>query len=330
MAVSTAPSGTNYNMATAAGAHAFFLALHNHMVAVGLTQGTTGSDYNVAGTDAQMPTVVLSTSPWLVYDFTDAANATYPITVWFRMVYGYTISTDAGKLRYVLQYRVSEGQSGGVALGDDLQCYTGIGSPAGGSSTSYNTTYSGSIGDFVRYDGNSLTVILGGGGISVSYNSHNSSLCEFHLERRYTVSTGLVAAGFTGWLPYADPAVDSPTQYQANGIVYGGAVNPDTRATVYASSAVAHLLYTEAHIRPTTASLLVSAGAALAAPVYFMGASNVPTPAMKLFTVPLASFLQGRVYTMDFTGVPKQYLIFRPYSSVMKVQSLAYAIEWEP
>lgn len=320
----------NYPMATAADAHAFFLALDGHLTTVGLTQGTTGSDYNVAGSSSQMPTTALGTSPWLVYAFTDTANATYPITVWFRMVFGYTGSSGAPSLRYVLQYRITEGQSGGTpGAGADFQCYDGISTPANGASAT-TSTYSGSIGDFVRYDGNSLTIIMGAGGLTSSYNGHNTSLVELHIERRYSVSTGLVGAGFTGWVPYGTPAVLSPPQYVAGSITYGGDINPLTRGAIYVSSgSPSNEFYLDGHTRPLHTKLLTSSGSAIAAPVFFMDPTHRPTPAQKLFTVPFASFTQGGVYTLDFLGVARPYLIYRPYTSALKASTLAFAIEWE-
>jgi len=327
MAISTRPT-YNYDLSTASGAHDFFVALDGHLTAVGLTQGTTGADYNVAGTSSQMPTVALSTSPWLVYDFTDTANATHPITVWFRMVYGYTTSSDSSVLRYVLQYRVSEGQSSGTALGNDLQCYDGIASPVD-SGNSYSTSYTGALGDFVRYDGNSLTVIMGAGGVYSNYNSHRTSLCEMHIERRYTVATGLVGAGFTGFVPPSAVNVSSPPQYATGGYSFPGSANPNAKATPYVSSGAPNVFFASAETRPTTTPLLVAAGAAVVAPVFFMDPAHRPTPAMKMFTVPLASFTQGSVTTMDFSGVSKPYLIYQPYSTNIKSGPLAFAIEWE-
>lgn len=327
MAISVG-SPFNYDLSTTAGAHAFLIALDSRLIAVGLTRATTGSDYNVAGADTQIPTTALGVSDWLAYDFTDTANATYPITVWFRIVYGYTSSSYSTSLRYVVQYRVSEGQTSGTANGADLQCYDGINTPA--SMTTQSTTYSGSIGDFVRYDGNSLTVLMGAAQVTVGYSGHTSSILELHIERRYSTSTGLVEAGFTGWVPYAAPAVRSPAQYVSGGISVVGSTNPSSRVTSYVSSASpSNVFYTDAYTRPTAAELQTSGGAAIAAPVFFMDATHRPTPAMKLFTVPLASFTQGVVYTMDFTGTAKPYLVYRPYSSNIKASSFAYAIEWE-
>lgn len=319
----------NYSLDSQAGAHAFMQALNTRLLAVGLIRATTGSDYDVNGAATQMPTTALATSAWMAYDFTDAVQSTFPITVWFRMVYGYTCSTASTSLRYVVQYRVSEGQSSGAALGADLQCYTGVGTTAAGGAA-YGTTYANSIGDFVRYDGNSLTVIMGANGITAAYNSHNSSLLELHIERRYSVSTGLVGRGFTGWVPACDPGVSSPAQYAAGGYSFAGGTNPSLRTTPYVSSNEgANIFYTEAYMRSTSTALLTSSGAALAAPVLFMDPAHRPTPAMKLFTVPIASFTQGIVYTMDFLGDERPYLIYRPYSTSLKASVLAYAIEWE-
>lgn len=319
----------NYSLDTQAGAHAFMQALNTRLLAVGLSRATTGTDYDVNGAATQMPTTALATSAWMAYDFTDSAQSTFPITVWFRMVYGYTCSTASTSLRYVVQYRITEGQTSGVAAGADLQCYTGVSATAGGA-TAYNTGYTGSIGDFVRYDGNSLTVIMGANGIVVAYNSHASSLLELHIERRYSVSTGLVGRGFTGWVPVCDPAVSSPTQYTVGGYSFAGSTSPVNRATPYVSSGVStNLFYTEAYARSTSTALLNSSGAALAAPVMFMDPTHRPTPAMKLFTVPLASFTQGNVYTMDFLGDERPYLVYRPYSTSICASVLAYAIEWE-
>lgn len=126
MAISTtAGNPVQYNMRTAEGAHAAMLALHAHLLKVGLSRTTTGTDYDVDGTSSQIPTTRFGTSAWLAYNFTDAAQSTFPITVWFRVVLGQSGVQNVGYESYIFQYRISEGQSSGTPLGAVWECFGG-------------------------------------------------------------------------------------------------------------------------------------------------------------------------------------------------------------
>lgn len=329
MAISTLSSPVNYNMATQLGAHTAMLALHGHLSKIGLSRVMTGDDYDLGGDETQISTTYLATTSWLAYNFTDAEQSNYPITVWFRIVRGRFGGNTAGSETYAFQYRVSEGVSAGAPLGANFETFDGIASTPGGGTT-YASSYSGSWGDYFRYDGNSLTIIMAANGWYNAYNSYRSSLLEMHIERRYSILDGSVGRGFCGWFSPGGPTIAPPPQWATGGISYGGNANTTARATAYVSSSdTNNIFFTDAYSRPTTASLTTTGGAAVVMPVMFLDQNTKPTTAMKLFTAPLASFTHLSVVTLDFSGEDKKYFVYRPVTSDIGASIFAYLIEWE-
>lgn len=327
MAVSVLSNPVDYNMTTAEGAHAYMLALHGHLTKVGLARVMTGDDYDLNGDGTQLPTTFTETSGWLAYNFTDVVQGSYPITVWFRLVRGRWAGTTTGDA-WGTQYRVSEGVVGGVPQGANFETFDGA---TGQYSTStYACSFNSALGDFVRYDGNSLTVLLGVNGWTVNYSSHRTSLLELHIERRYSATTGEVERGFTGWVTPGGPTIAAPPQWISAGISYASNTNPTSRPTVFvASEESANNLFTTAHSRPTDSVMTLTGGAAVVAPIWTLDAVNRPTVFGKLYTGVYAVMPNLSVLALDFTGVEKKYLSYRPVTSNMAGSVFTFLFEWE-
>lgn len=329
MAISVLSNPVNYNMTTQLGAHQAMLALHAHMTKIGLTQATTGSDYNLAGDETQISTSLATPTGWLAYNFTDAPQSSYPITVWFRLVRGRFGGNTVGSETYCFQYRVSEGLSSGAPLGANLETFDGLGSQPGGANT-YAQTYTTSMGDYFRYDGNSLTILMAVNGWNSGYNQYRASLLEMHIERRYSIVDGSVGRGFCGWFAQGGPTISSPPQWVTGGISNAYSSDTKLRVTAYVSSSDGNnIFFTDAYARPSTSVLISTGGSAVVAPVFFLDQDTKPTVAAKLFTAPYANFTQMQVVSLDFSGATKKYFAYRPITSNLANSVFTYLIEWE-
>ena len=327
MAVSASPVPVSYNMNTQLGAHQAMLALHGHLSKVGLSRATTGSDYNVVGDETQIPTTLFATSGWLAYNFTDAAQGSFPLTVWFRIIRSYWGGSAVGSQAWGFQVRVSEGQSGGAPLGANLENFDGVSNNAPGATGNYPQTFAGSDGDFVRYSGNALTVLFGLGMWSNVYG-HGSALVELHIERRYSAVDGAVGRGFCGWFAPGGPGQTGFPMWAYSGVTYDP--DPGQRGSYIVSSGdSANIFMVDTWVRPTTPQLVLSAGAAVVMPVLFLDQDTRPVAAGKMFTAPYSAFVQRQPISLDFSGATKKYFPHRPRSGGIRGTSFTYLFEWE-
>lgn len=310
----------NYDVATAAGAHAIMQAIHTYMVGVGLTKANwTGTyDGDVTGTSAQAPTTNGGTSAWQAFNFSDSAQATYPITVWFRLIYGNFVNSGTGLYRYVVQVRVSEGVDGsGNALG---RVVNRTPSTYGYSSgVDYAITFNTSAGDFARYDGDSLTFILGNSGVHQTNDGIRWGAVELHLERRYDVVTDLVGAGFSGLIAehVGTSALLGNNRGQAASAMF---------TTLDASTSLTSQTHAN---RPGGATLTdYDNTAAVVTPIYCYDPNQRVATYRKMFTIPQAMVTNGAVITLNFSGSEKKYLAFKSTGTSLTA-TYAILFEWE-
>lgn len=329
MAISTLVNPVNYNLNTALGAHNLMLAIHSHMTKVGLSRVMTGTDYNLAGDETQLSSTFGDTSGWLAYNFTDAAQSNYPLTIWFRIVRGQWLTSATSGALWGPQYRVTEGISGGAPLGANFENYDGVNGV--GTSAAYVHTFSGSLGDFVRYDGNSLTVLIGLHGWYASYSgTPRTSIIELHMERRYSAINGELGGGWCGWFSPGGPGQPPPPHWVTGGVNWASLNDPKTRPVTYVSSQNgANIFFRDGQARSTSPPLLTTGGAAVIAPVMFLDQASRPTLAAKVFTGPYSVLPNLSVTYMDFTGVDKKYLAYRPQDNTMADGAISFLFEWE-
>lgn len=327
MAVSTLSYPINYNIVGALGAHNFMLALHAHMEKVGLSRVSTGADYNVAGDETQLTATDGAYSGWLAYNFTDPAQSAYPITIWIRLQYGWYGSQHTSSRTFCVQVRVSEGVSiGGAPLGANLEAFcNNLTALAANNPPQFNT----SLGDYVRYSGDALTLIMGMNGFKVGFGSARGSLIELHIERRYSVTTFEVQRGFSGWVQ-TPPGCVAPPQWVAGGISWSETAQIGGAVTSYVSSTEAgHWFFTRAYERPTHALLRENAGAGVVAPIHTLDGLGRTTTFGKLFTAPKSLFPSGGIFTLDFAGQERPYLACNPSSTEMYSSLFCHLFEWE-
>lgn len=331
MAVSVLSNPVNYQMRTKLGAHQFMLALHDHLTKVGLARTLTGDDYDVDGDETQLSDAAFGdVSNWLAYNFTDGAQSMYPITVWFRLVWAVpTTSASAPNAPYFCpQYRISEGVSSGLPLGANFEMFSS-GPP--NYSGALTTNFTGSLGDYVRYDGNSLTVLMAPYGIVSSYNNYRGALIDLHIERRYRPSDGAVGRGVIAWAQPGSPHLDAPPQYAAAfGAMWAATTNPLQRAMLTLSTAEGNNLFIrDPHTRCDEAILNNSGGSATVAPIVALDHEGSPTVFGKFFTAPANAFTNLRTTQLDFTGELKTYLAYRPATCTVGASNFTFLIEWE-
>lgn len=320
MAKSTASGGapTNYDLRTQAGAHAAMQALSTHLLAVGLTSNTFTGRYDVAGSSSQMPTVLGNASPWMAFDFSDAAQATYPITVAFRFLYQSSFSSAAATAAYRPQFRVSEGVASGT--GDPLGRYVlydsnAVGGSPSASGDSFKFYVQTSKGDFVRYSGDALTLIVAANGASNPSNGGGPcSLFDLHIERMRDATTGAVQAGFAG-LTQPPRLGNSGGHYPVMTADAGQSAERLPLCFVNLSTPLTPIIY-NSHLRAGGANCLLDGTTAVVAPIYYRDANGHFSALKKLFTVPTASIPDTlATYTLDFSGGETLYLAHRPGGS---------------
>ena len=329
MAVSYQSPLITYNMNTALGAHQAMLALHAHLTKVGLSRATTGADYNVAGDETQIPTTYPNVSNWLAYHFTDPAQSSFPITVWFRIVRGKWSGSTSSSEAYGFQSRISEGLFGGAPLGAVLENFDGVANNTGGGTSPYPSTYSNSNGDFIRYSGSALTILFGVYQWQHSFGPGNT-LIEMHLERRYSVVDGAVGRGFCGWFSTGGPGQSGMPMWASAGVSLSA--HPQSRSLYFVSSSdVTNIFMADAYARCVASPLILTGGAAVVAPVPFLDQNARPTVASKLFTAARSVFTQRQPVTLDFSGTDKVYLPYNPGPNPNNVfpSSLTFLFEWE-
>lgn len=327
MAISTLPLPVSYNLNTALGAHQAMLALHGHLMKVGLSRATTGTDYDVLGDETQIPTTLFDTSGWLAYNFTDAAQSDFPITVWFRIIRSYWAGSATGSQAWGFQVRVSEGQAGGAPLGANLEIFDGVSNNNPSNGNTYPQYFYGSQGDFVRYSENALTVLFGLGMWSNAFG-YGCALVELHIERRYSAVDGSVGRGFCGWFAPGGPGQTGFPMWAYSGATYPP--DPGLRGSCIVSSGDStNIFMVDTWTRPTTPQLMLSAGAAVVMPVLFLDQDTRPVAAGKMFTAPYSAFTQRQATSLDFSGATKKYFPHRPQSGNIRGSSFTYLFEWE-
>lgn len=316
------------SMQAASDAHSVMVELNARLTAVGLTRATFTGSYDPAGSSSQMPSVA-GVSAWMAFNFTDSLQSSYPVTVWFAMQYRNAMDTSA--LTYMPQFRISEGVDGsGNALGRVHEfIHTGL---AYTPNATYRYFVYGSLGSFVRYSGDALTLLLYANGYRATSIVPCFSMLELHIERTYSVSTGNAEAGFVA-LAQGMPASPTSTSYlnagwPTAGGTLAGAVLPTAFSDIYASSPL-QVTFTN-HARAGGNFLKLESTVPIVMPVYYHDSAGKVNTFKKMFTIQAPSITNCSPVTLDFSGAEVKYLPYHTSNKAMlNTDGLAFLFEWE-
>lgn len=343
MAKAVSPTPINYDTREQAGAHAMMVAIHDYLIAVGLTLETVTGMYDVEGSDTQNPMTIFDVSPWLHFSFTDEHQGDHPITVSFAMRRLPHSNNTPGYARAVFLpvFRVSEGVdlSTGDPLGRYVECMTYFNQLHNNNNTDIYRYYPrDSKGDFARYTGDSLTLIMVADGARVDVSGYpSSSMVELHIERVYSASTGHVQSGFAGIVQPTRAAVESSFMYGFWPSTAGANNNHSSTPTCFADINGGISKTTIANIGRAGGGFLTHRnGTPIVAPVYYKDDGGNPNTFRRLFTISKGA-IAGNVtpIALDFTGTEKPYLPYFTQAGLtfngdgLMNPPLAFLFEWE-
>jgi len=283
---------------TASGGHVMMQSLHRYMTQVGLTEIaiTDRYDGSADGLVEQSPTVSPTKTPWMVFGFSDTAQADSPIFISFRLCFGGMGNERTGgsysnyDSRFI-QIRIStdlDESSGGAATNIIYSAgFSGFGS--------YNNfDNDGSLGDFIRYTGDSLTVFFG---IRSVYESSvgKRSLLSFHIERQKSVD-GSLSSG---------PAIiidTTPWSYKVNSNHYNNFVYYDESGQDLAKSR-------SIATRVGDSLAYYQNGVPVVAPIFYKSTlRDELIPFRYAFAIPAATLVSSGFVLLDFEGEEKRYV----------------------
>ena len=346
MAVVTKPA-TQYNHQTAGPAHDIMVAVDDMLQSAGMTPAVFTGSYDPTGSSSQMVASSGVVSPWMAYNFPDAAQSTHPITVWVALEYqraGNSASVGDGNYAFLPCFRISEGVDGsGTPLGRVVENIPG---DAGGVMNTANVDdcfrIRSSIGSFCRYADGALSFFFGVNGMKFSGSTYTpvSSAFDLHIERRRSAADGTIQSGYVA---LAQPIRLAPSSQFSeyfpagtNGLQPTQVVNTPLAFTRLDSSP----LYTSVgnHVRSGAGMVLNESTTPIVAPVFYRDADGKPTSFQKMFTIPLVTgATDGEIFTLDFSGTERPYL-YRTFpstyfsagsSSGLAHPPLAALFEWE-
>lgn len=323
MAVSVTTPGVAYltNTPTApsvAKAHAFMQAVDTHMQNVGMAVESFTGRYDPTGSDSQIPTTIGNDSAWMSYSFTDTEQATWPITISFAMSKRLVSNTNTNNAVWVPAVRISSGiDSVGAPLGFFIESVAHASGDqyafAGDGNFLYAYHGGSSLGDFVRYTGDSLTVIIGmdsaqARGVSPANFPH----IQLHIERHRDTVSGDPIEGFCGFFspPHfrqKDPTYNWPGSYDNN-------YNCSTAASSFPSM---FINYNDPTSRSTSnnhcpaggPNAVNNNGSHVITPVYYKNSAQKINTLKRMFTAPSAIGSRSSILTLDFSGSEQKYLL---------------------
>lgn len=329
LSVQNLSGASDRSLQAASDAHGIMVELDARLTAVGLTRATFTGSYDPAGSSSQMPSTA-GVSAWMAYNFTDSVQSSYPVTVWFSMQYRNFV--DGLVLTYAPQFRISEGVDGsGNPLGRVHEfVHTGL---TYTSNAGYRYAVTGSVGTFVRYSGDALTLLMCVNGLRApSVLPYTYSLLELHIERSYSATTGTVEAGFAALaqgLPVpATTAIYSAAGWPATGAGLASSYIATAFSDIYATSP---LQVTFANAQRAGGSFLKMENTTpIVMPVYYHDSSGNANTFKKMFTIQAASVTNCSPVTLDFSGAEVKYLPYWTANKLMyNTDNMAFLFEWE-
>ncbi|THG87106.1 hypothetical protein E5198_00915 [Pseudomonas sp. A-1] len=268
--------------------HASMKSIRDYLVSVGLAQLAVSGGYDVSGSSSQVPTASGGVSAWMAFAFTDADQAAFPIVIVIRIgrwtLNGYSV--------YGYQYGVADGiQDGTTLIGRSSLSST----PASGG-TAYHQWYinvAGNLGDFVRYSGDTLTLLVCHKYRNVSGPLFHSGIV-MHVERMRR-KDGSVESG---WACILDR-----DNYSANSGTTNLTVEFTEGTGVYTDAALSNRI-----AGPRSA---YDGGVPVVAPIcYVSELDQAAVPFRKAFSIAAAVVTNGGFIRLDFSGEEKPYLAF--------------------
>lgn len=288
--------------------------ISDYFAAVGLQPVVLASTYKLAGPTSQIPTSTSTpASPWLIWTFTDDYQDVLPIYVGIRCVVNRWGSTQAWGFQLAVSDAIDE--AGATFTGRTVT----TADPVNTASTSSSIMWGVSLnmqnkGDFVRYTGDSLSVLIG----VDSRDNGNSQLFRpvtmMHVERMRDKS-GAVEPGFH--------AVADDYPYPAS--------SGSTLAAVHSTEPGAVRRSNQAPCRAGAADGLYENGVPVVAPVFGWSSRTMGiVPLKRLFSVPTAPFPGGgSMLRLDFSGMEKPYLLEVARKQYPQLSSCGWLFEWE-
>lgn len=288
--------------------HASMKSIRDYLASVGLTQLAVSGGYDVNGSSSQIPSVAPGTSAWMAFEFSDADQAEHPIVVVIRAVRWSNNSVPV----YSYQYGVADGiQDGSTLLGR-----ASLSSPpaSGGlTATAWNLRNDTNLGDFVRYSGDALTLL-----IANKYRSNNVTVFHagivMHVERMRR-KDGSVENGWSCLLDKDNYVISA--SYSSLACEFTEGVGTFTDPTLSNRIAGARSAY--------------DGGVPVVAPIYYVSeADQAALPLRKAFSIPAAVVTNGGFIRLDFDGEEKPYLAFAGMRQYI-AGSATYGVifEWE-
>lgn len=315
--------------------------IRDKMADIGLTPASFTGAYDPDGSDTQMSTTLDAQSAWMAFNFTDAAQATNPITVWFSFIRRQAHTNNI--LGFLPCFRISEGVDGsGNPLGRYLQNIpSSVNYVNNQTSDTYALRLRTSSGDFFRYAGDSLTVLVGAVGFYTIHDGHTApdagSIFELHIERMRSAVDGSVQPGFVGLVqPIRQaPSANFSSFFPAGTNCLYRSYIPSTPLcfaninNLTTPVGVGHQSRAGAIVGESDYSTPV------VAPIYYADATGRLNTMQRLFTIPRASLTNLTTIALDFTGSEETYLTYWTGASGVytgdlgQTSALALLIEWE-
>ena len=306
---------------TQAGAHEYMKELRAHLLAVGLDEITVTGAYDASETGdvGQMPETQRQErykkiySPYMHFAFSDGRQSSNPLVVSFSTVYGnffdhegdYDSGTYYSEIQcYAIRVRISQGiDVDGEPLAATLNTNnTGGTASRGGSYKDYYALADRTgLGSFVRYNGDSLTIFLDYNGIYNTQGGQRGAV-QLHIER-------LTGNDFAVMPLTAGSSSATQRVYYSSG------------ASIYSQTAL--------QSRVAGSLNLYSKGVAVIAPIYAPISDGSLFMLKRVFTVPADIGADKAIFTMDFTGEEKPYLLIKENSMKPHDAGTAWLYEWE-
>ena len=347
--VVNSPAG--YALNTNAGGHAFMVDVDTMLVAAGLSRATFTGSYDPAGASSQLSYTLGSHSPWLAYNFSDADQATYPITVWVSVkcvLAGNAAGIGYGNAVHTPCFRVSEGVDGsGTALGrvvENIVVSDGSVTNSSPPDECVMLRSAFSAGSFCRYDADTLTLIFGAngmrmGGSNSGYQAGPYSALELHIERRRSPIDGAVQSGYAGMVQPLRSGPGPMFSSRMPGSIADSTITNTPVVFVRLESSPPFVSVGN-HSRSGGVATTSDVGTPIVAPIYYQSSDGHPASLARMFTIPLVSGAStGQIMSLDFSGTLRPYLYHAlPGSYVSSTApplyhqspALGFLFEWEP